>query len=131
MTIDEILSSLDIQKDEYYKMLSISCTDEYEIHLKRPPNSCFINNYNPTILLAWQANMDIQPVFNYHRCVTHLCSYLSKAEAQCSQAVQTPAKEARIQNLDSGDTLRKIVAAFLSSREVSSQECVYRCLPEL
>ena len=29
------------------------------------------------------------------------------------------------------DGLRKIGAAFLSSREVSSQECVYRCIPEL
>ena len=29
------------------------------------------------------------------------------------------------------DGLRKIGAAFLSSREVSSQECVYRCMPEL
>ena len=75
--------------------------------------------------------MDIQPVFNYHRCVTYLCSYLSKAETQCSQAVQTSAKEARMQNLDNGDTLRKIGAAFLSSRAVSSQECVYRCLPKL
>lgn len=29
------------------------------------------------------------------------------------------------------DGLRKIGAAFLSTREVSSQECVYRCMPEL
>ena len=29
------------------------------------------------------------------------------------------------------DVLRKIGAAFLLSREVSSQECVYRCMPEL
>ena len=29
------------------------------------------------------------------------------------------------------DGLRKIGAAFLSSREVSSQKCVYRCMPEL
>ena len=29
------------------------------------------------------------------------------------------------------DSLRKIGAAFLSTREVSSQECVYRCMPEL
>ena len=27
--------------------------------------------------------------------------------------------------------LSKIGAAFLSTREVSSQECVYRCMPEL
>ena len=29
------------------------------------------------------------------------------------------------------DSLRKIGAAFLSTREVSAQECVYRCMPEL
>jgi hypothetical protein len=29
------------------------------------------------------------------------------------------------------DGLKKIGAAFLSKREVSSQECVYRCMPEL
>ena len=27
--------------------------------------------------------------------------------------------------------LSKIGAAFLSTREVSSQECIYRCMPEL
>lgn len=29
------------------------------------------------------------------------------------------------------EDLRKIGAAFLSTREVSSQECVYHCMPEL
>ena len=29
------------------------------------------------------------------------------------------------------DSLRKIGAAFLSTREVSAQECVYKCMPEL
>ena len=29
------------------------------------------------------------------------------------------------------DSLRKIGAAFLSTREVSAQDCVYRCMPEL
>ena len=34
-------------------------------------------------------------------------------------------------NLNIRDSLRKVGATFLSSREVSSQECVYRCMPEL
>ena len=41
------------------------------------------------------------------------------------------AKEAKASNLNIRDSLRKVGAAFLSSREVSSQECVYRCMPEL
>ena len=131
MTIDEILSFLEITKREYYTYLATAGGDEYEIHLKRPPNSCFINNYNPVVLLAWQANMGIQPVFNHHRCVTYLCSYMSKGETQCSKAIRAAAKEARKENLNLKQSLKKIGAAFLSSREVSSQECVYRCLPEL
>lgn len=38
------------------------------------------------------------------------------------------AKEA---NLGIKDGLSKTGAAFLSSRELSSAECVYRCMPEL
>ena len=41
------------------------------------------------------------------------------------------AKEAKAANMNVRDGLKKIGAAFLSTREVSSQECVYRCMPEL
>ena len=84
MTIDDALQSLQIEKSDYYNCLSIAAGGDYEIHLKRPANSSFINNYNPTVLLGWQANMDIQPVFNHHRCVTYLCSYMTKGETHCS-----------------------------------------------
>ena len=131
MTIDHVLSFIQIEKGEYYNCLSIAAGTDHEIHLKRSASSCFINNYNPIVLLAWQANMDLQPVFNHHRCVTYLCSYMTKGETQCSEAIRAAAKEAKKENLDLKESLRKIGAAFLSSREVSSQECVYRCLPEL
>ena len=36
------------------------------MHLKRETNSCFINNYNPVRLKAWQASIDLQPVYNYY-----------------------------------------------------------------
>ena len=41
------------------------------------------------------------------------------------------AKEAKESNLNLKDGLRKIGAAFLSTREVTSQECAYKCMPEL
>ena len=41
------------------------------------------------------------------------------------------AKEAKKENMKVRDGLKKIGAAFLSTREVSSQKCVYRCMPEL
>ena len=121
MTTDEILSVLKIGKSEYNNCLGIAGENEYEIHLKRPPNSCFVNNYNPIVLLAWQANMDIQSVFNHHKCVTYLCSEMWKGETQCSEAIRAAAKEAKKENLDLKQSLKKISAAFLSSREVSSR----------
>ena len=65
MTVDNVLDYLHIDKSEYYSYLSVASGVDSEIHLKPPPNSCFINNYNPIVLFAWQANMDIQPVFSH------------------------------------------------------------------
>ena len=73
----------------------------------------------------------MQPVFNHHKCVTYVCSYFTKDETECSQAIVSAAKEAKASNLTIRESLRKIGAAFLSTREVSAQECVYRCMPEL
>ena len=55
----EIMSSLDLTEEQYYNALSISQDSDFEIHLKRPLNSCFVNNYFPEGLRAWEANMDI------------------------------------------------------------------------
>ena len=41
---------------------------------------------------GWQANMDIQPVFNEFKAVTYMCQYLFKTENQCSQAMKQGAK---------------------------------------
>ena len=75
--------------------------------------------------------MDLQPVFNHYKCITYVCSYFTKDETECSQAIINAAKDAKTNNLSVAEGLRKISAAFLSTREVSSQQCVYRYMPEL
>ena len=37
---------------------------DFQIYLKHQLNLCFINNFFEESLQAWQANIDIQPVFN-------------------------------------------------------------------
>ena len=96
MTIDQVLSALEITKSEY----STTARMEQEIHLKRPLNGCFINSFNPIVLLAWQANMDILSDFNHHRCARYLCLYLTKGETHCPDAIRAAAKEARKKSLD-------------------------------
>ena len=41
------------------KMLYISKDEDLELHLKRQPYSCLINNYFDVDLKAWQVNMDM------------------------------------------------------------------------
>ena len=77
---------------------------------------------------GFAANVHLQPVFNLYKSITYVCLYFTKDETECSQAIMNAAKEA---NLSIKHALRKIGATLLSSREVSSQECVYRCMPEL
>ena len=131
LTEADIFSSVNITEEQYYWALSISPDSDYELHLKRPIDSCFINNYFIAGIKGFRANVDLQPVFNHYKCITYVCSYFTKDETECSQAIVNAAKEAKQENLNVRDGLKKIGAAFLSTREVSSQECVYRCMPEL
>ena len=111
--------------------MSISNDDDFQIHLKRNPNSCFVNNYFYEGLIAWEANLDIQPVFNYYKAVTYMCAYLSKSEDECSQAMNQAAKEAYENNLDAYEKMKAISKAYVTKREVSVQEAVYLVMPEL
>ena len=52
-SVKEILDELEISKDDYYRALSISKDEDLEWHLKREPNSCFVNNYFDVGLKAW------------------------------------------------------------------------------
>ena len=131
LTEADILNSIGVSEDEYYWALSISPDSDFDLHLKRPVDSCFINNYFVAGIKGFAANADLQPVFNHYKCVTYVCSYFTKDETECSQAIANAAKEDKSSNMSIRDGLKKIGAAFLSKREVSSQECVYRCMPEL
>ena len=73
-SIDEIIASLEVLKHDYEEKLLISNENDFQIHYKRPPNSCFENNYFCDGLMVWEANMDIQPIFEplQSSCI-HVC----------------------------------------------------------
>ena len=50
---DEILEFLEVSKFDYEQALSISDDQDFQIHYRRPPNSCFVNNYFCDGLMAW------------------------------------------------------------------------------
>ena len=130
-SIDKILTLLNITMDDYERALSISENEDFQIHLKRRPDSCFVNNYFPMGLSAWEANIDIQPVYNHYKAITYMCAYLSKTEDECSNAMKQAAQEAYENNDDAFTKMKSIAKAYTTKREVSVQEAVYLVLPEL
>ena len=124
-TIHDMLSKADVELDKYIEALEIT-TSGTVVLLKRQPNEQNINNYNASILLAWQANMDVQYVLNAYACVMYVASYIMKTDRAMGVLLKQVAAEVRTSELKT--QLRKIGSAFLNHREVSAQECVYRML---
>ena len=94
--------------------------------LKRKPSEQSVNYYSPAMLKAWEANMDIQYVVNAYACVMYIASYVLKAEKGMGELLKQAARE-----MDQGNTrqqLNKLGSVFLTNREVSAQEAVYRVL---
>ena len=111
--------------------LSIPSDSDFQIHLKRKPNACFINNFFSEGLQAWQANIDIQPVFHHYKAVTYMCAYFSKADDETSEAMRQAAKEALNASKTEFETMKAIAKAYLTKRVCSVHETVYHILPEL
>ena len=72
LTETDILSSLGISEEQYYWALSTSADSYYDLHLKQPIDSCFINNYFVAGIKGFEANVDLQPVFNHYKCITYV-----------------------------------------------------------
>ena len=58
-TIDDVLTKASVDRDEYVEALQVTKGGNVVL-LKREPNEQNINNYNASVMVAWQANMDIQ-----------------------------------------------------------------------
>ena len=71
VSIDELLTSAEVHQDDYKKAISTTTSGNVVV-LKRNPKDCNVNNYDPCVLKAWQANMDIQYVMNPYACVMYV-----------------------------------------------------------
>ena len=106
----------------------ISDDNKFQIHLRRMPDSCFVDDYFADHLIPWEANLDIQPVFNHCKAVAYLCTYLSKSEDECSYAMKEAVEDSFEKELDNYNQVKLIAHSDLNRRECSAQECVYHVL---
>ena len=94
--------------------------------LKRKPKEININNYNTILMNAWQANLDVQFITNVYACVMYVASYISKPEKTLGDVLKGVG--ASTQHLGAKASMKSIAKKFLTHREVSAQEAVYRLM---
>ena len=130
-SITEILQELEISKVDYENGLPASSDDDYESHLEKPPDSYFVKNHFESSTLAWEANIDIQPVINHYKAVSYMCAYLSKIKDECSNAMSQAVNKGWENKSNNYDQMKLIARAYASKRECSVQEAVYHIMQEL
>ena len=125
ITLEQILQASNVPLKTYMDALHTSKRGNTLV-LKRKPHEMKINNYNPDILRAWRANMDIQYVLDAYACVMYITSYMMKSERAMGELLKHVSKECRGDDIRS--QLRKLGSTFLNHRELSMQESAYRIL---
>ena len=72
--------------------LSIAPETDYEINLRKSQGLNFVNNYNPVLPKAWEANLDILPAHNYCKVLTYMTAYFSKSESEVTKSLKETCK---------------------------------------
>jgi len=112
-SLDDVLSKAAVDRSEYVQALVVTNSSTVVL-LKREPREQNINNYNASVMLAWQANMDIEFVLNAYACVMYVASYIMKTEKAMGVLLKQVAAEVRTEELRT--QLKKIGSAFFESQ---------------
>ncbi len=124
-TLTELLQEANVTEDQYDRAIAIAHRKAHVIY-KRNPSEVHINPYNPVILKALEANMDIQIITDMWACIAYITSYICKPEKTMSELMRKAAKEAPQGNLSS--QLYHVANAMRKGREVSQHEAIMRLL---
>ncbi|VDI67925.1 Hypothetical predicted protein [Mytilus galloprovincialis] len=125
LDVSEIFKKAGLTQESFEKYFRF-ITNRNTVVLKREPNEIYTNQYNPHLLRAWNANMDIQYILDAFSCVVYIISYISKSERELGLLLQQTKNEAEEGNLNAQQTMKKIGTSYLHHREVSAQEAVFR-----
>ena len=97
--------------------------------MKRRISERCVNNYNPEMLHAWNANMDIQLALDTYAVITYIMSYMNKDETQMTKFLKKALNSVAKDNAK--EKLRTLKMIYLTHRQVGTAEATYRILPAM
>ena len=127
LSIERFMEEAELTEEKFQDLYSKASSRE-TIVLKRTANECWVNSYNEKLLIAWNGKIDFQPVFDAYSCIMYIFTYISKSERAMSKLLEAARKEAQEENVPLKTQMKKLGSAYLTHREVSVQEAVYRAL---
>lgn len=125
MTFDEFLECIDTNEEDYFDAIKISDRGKVLV-LKRSLKERFINNYNPEMIYAWNANMDIQVAFDPYAVISYIANYMMKDENSTTPFLREVLNKSS--KLDAKERLKLLKNTYLTHRQVGASEAVYKAI---
>ena len=125
LTFQHFLQKIQVSESDYMKALSTSQRGKILI-LKRAPKERYINNYNAEMILAWNANMDLQLALDPYAVITYIVSYVNKDETGMTKFLQEALQSSA--EKDISEVLKILKMTYLTHRQVGESEAVYKVL---
>ena len=98
LSIDELLAKAEVERADHEEALETSSRGNIVV-LKREPSECCINNYNSSVMLAWQATNHGLTVCTERLCLCHVSCYIMKTDRAIGEIQKRVATEARTEEL--------------------------------
>ena len=90
----------------------------------------FVNHYNPEWLVAWNSNLDIQPVMDYFAIITYVTDYWAKADQGVTPFLKEAAENLKTEP-DQKKRSRQMASTFLTHRQMGEAEAYFKIFPNL
>ncbi len=124
-SVEDVLEACNVTEDKYREALGALCKRD-QLILKRQPSEVWVNFYCPKLIRFWDGNMDCQYIFNPYACAKYCVSYTAKAEKEMGDLMRKAQSEARAGNMDAVKELHHLGDIYLTHRQVSIMEAMYR-----
>lgn len=93
-------------------------------------NDPWMNQHSTPVLLAWRANVDLQPVLDKKAAIKYVCKYASKPEvlSQSYRDALTDFCSRMPHDLPAEKAVSRLFARMAADRDISAQEAVHLLL---
>ena len=129
--IDHMLKLVgDITYDDYIMAIKKGKRHGCAVLLQRDIDEIFVNNYNPEWLMAWNANLDIQPVLDFFAVITYVTDYWAKADEGLTPILREAAQKLKSEP-EQKKKCQQMANIFMSNRQMGEAEAYYKILPNM